>query len=333
VEVVCTAADGHVSGLQRGVITHRLTGYGQGRVHELSVTISLFIFLVMNLRRFSLLHVHGLRRGAFVACLAALLCRRPVYAKPASGGLAGDVRYVRNSFWRRWLVLRYPRAFQALSEEISGELLAAGIERQRIVRLPNGIDADKWANDGETKNELRQKLGLPRDDLILLYAGRFSREKGLNVLYSVWPKVARAGSTLLLLGRHAASPALPELPDMLMRDWTENVRDYYRAADVFVLPSLMEGMSNALLEAMASGLPVIATRVGAAEEVIKDGVTGLLVEPGNSSELAEALDRLVTHSALAKSLGEAAAKDVQQRFAIQSVVDRLEATYDSIVGT
>ena len=199
------------------------------------------------------------------------------------------------------------------------------------MRLPNAIDATKWGDHGGTKDELRRQLGLPLDTLIVLYAGRLSERKGLNLLYSAWPGLASDGPKLLLLGRRPALDGLPEFPFVLVHEWAENVSDYYRASDVFVLPSLAEGMSNALLEAMASGLPVIATRVGAAEEVIKDGVTGLLVEPGNASQLTEALRVLLTDSVLRKRLGDAGAADVQRRFAVQQVLDGIVATYNSIL--
>ena len=120
-----------------------------------------------------------------------------------------------------------------------------------------------------------------------------------------------------------------DLPEsIVIRGWSHEVDDYYAAADIFVLPSQREGMSNALLEAMASGLAVISTTVGAAEEMIEDGGRGLLVPPRDVEALRVALMRLLSNAELRKSCGEAAARYVEETFAIARVIDRIEAAYE-----
>jgi glycosyltransferase involved in cell wall biosynthesis len=144
-------------------------------------------------------------------------------------------------------------------------------------------------------------------------------------------------AVLVLVGSHALAvddPIAPveESERVILRDWTKDIRDYYRASDIFVLPSHGEGMSNALLEAMACGLAVVATRVGAAPEMIRDGIDGLLVEPGDRLGLGMALSRVVQDPGLRKRLGHATASKVRDQYAIQSVVAAIESTYLEIAG-
>ncbi|GAC1513647.1 MAG: hypothetical protein NVS2B16_19000 [Chloroflexota bacterium] len=108
--------------------------------------------------------------------------------------------------------------------------------------------------------------------------------------------------------------------NVLVRPWSPAIELYYRAADIFVLPSLVEGMSNALLEAMACGLACVATRVGAAESMINHGRTGLLVGPNDPTELRAALERLVHGPAERLRIGAAAASTIADQYAIDRVV-------------
>jgi glycosyltransferase involved in cell wall biosynthesis len=104
------------------------------------------------------------------------------------------------------------------------------------------------------------------------------------------------------------------------------------ASDIFVLPSRSEGMSNSLLRAMSEGLAVIATRVGAAEEMIDDGEEGLLIPVDDARALATAMRTLVTDGALRSAMGAAARRKVEAEYSIGSVVERIEAEYRAILG-
>ena len=116
------------------------------------------------------------------------------------------------------------------------------------------------------------------------------------------------------------------------RGWAPDVDVFLRASDIFVLPSHAEGMSNALLEAMASGLPCVASRVGAAHEMIVDDQTGLLVNSGDIVALADAIRRLASDGELRARLGHAARQSVSQRYGIESVVQRILDGYESILS-
>jgi glycosyltransferase involved in cell wall biosynthesis len=158
--------------------------------------------------------------------------------------------------------------------------------------------------------------------------------KGVLELLQVWDDPALAPNARLLLvggtewSQLRGSVAPSERIDV--REWTPAIEDCYRAADIFVLPSYTEGMSNALLESMACGLPAVATRVGAAESMVTDGESALLIEPRDVLALSKALRALVDDPSLRGRLG-AAAHDRVQVYSIASVVERIADQYEQLI--
>jgi glycosyltransferase involved in cell wall biosynthesis len=110
------------------------------------------------------------------------------------------------------------------------------------------------------------------------------------------------------------------------------VRSALAAADVFVLPSLNEGVNNSTLEAMASGLPVVVTDVGGMREAVRDGVDGLVVPPRDSVALADAIERLIEDPGLCDAMGRAGARHARESFDIQRQIDGIEALYEELVS-
>jgi len=105
-----------------------------------------------------------------------------------------------------------------------------------------------------------------------------------------------------------------------------------RAIDIFVLPSLSEALSNALMEAMACGCAVVASQVGGNPELVSDGTTGLLFRAGDAAELADRLERLIVDDGLRTRVGVAASESVRQRFSLQASVRRMEEIYEELLG-
>jgi glycosyltransferase involved in cell wall biosynthesis len=290
------------------------------------------------MRRFDVIHVHVANLQADVAAIAARLLRRPLYVKVATGGPLGEVqRFRRVSRLTRYLGLRSAARVQAISDEIESDLLSIGVSRARLLRIPNGIDLTDRNDrgDGADPGE-RARLGLPGDAVVTLFVGRFAVYKGLDDLLAAWARLrGRRPRRLVLVGQRNGAPdhAVAQSDDVLIRPWTADIGAYFRAADIFVLPSHSEGMSNALLEAMACGLPAVATRVGAAETMIEHGRNGVLVDPADPEGLAQALGRLIEDPGTRRSMGLAAAASIKDRFDIRGVVDRIEAAYLEIAGS
>jgi glycosyltransferase involved in cell wall biosynthesis len=107
----------------------------------------------------------------------------------------------------------------------------------------------------------------------------------------------------------------------------ENIVNFLRSSDIFILPSLAEGLSNALLEAMACGLPVVATNIGGTNEVIKNGVNGILVEPKNSEQLAQAILSLMKNQKYAYRLGINARKTITEKYSLDLLSEKYVHLY------
>jgi glycosyltransferase involved in cell wall biosynthesis len=336
VTVICPRTPGAKNDVINGVHVRRLPRMNRLPGRRVSYLLSLAVFIATNCRRFDLVHIHLANLQTDVIVPIAMLLGRPVYAKVACGGAAGEVRRLAApARVTRWFGLRHATRVQALSSEIVGEMHEIGVRPDRIVEIPNGIDLDSFtpATQAE-KRELRRKLDLPVDDVILLFAGRFARYKGVADLLAIWPDVAGESSTLVLVGEADTDKPMGELPPhprMIVRDFTNTVVDYLRAADVFVYPSFADGMSNAVLEAMACGLTIVASRSGATASMLRDEASALLFDAGDRAALSGALERVLGDEELRGRLSGGARDDVG-RFAIGAVVDRIERVYADMVG-
>jgi glycosyltransferase involved in cell wall biosynthesis len=335
VTVVCPAVPGVASGMVGDVKVVRLPIVPRRPFRTVSYVAALAGYLVLRIRSFDVVHVHLANLQADVAAVLGAIFHRPVYVKVAAGGELGEVgRFRRLAILTRYVGLRGATRVQAISDEIEQDLLGIGIPPAKIVRTPNGIDlarvGDVTARPDATS---RQALDLPVEGVIVLYVGRFAVYKGIDDLLAAWRDLAPQTAHLALAGATLIErvPELRPSDRVSVHPWTSDISAFHRAADVFVLPSHSEGMSNALLEAMAVGLPSIATRVGAAESMIEDGVTGILIDPCDRAALSAALRCLIEDAELRHRLGSAAAGSVRSRYSITTVVDTIERSYRVIV--
>jgi glycosyltransferase involved in cell wall biosynthesis len=160
--------------------------------------------------------------------------------------------------------------------------------------------------------------------------------KGIGHLLQAWREVAPEfpGARLLLLGNGPLRESLEATAVQLglsvsarFGGRVDNVPEYLRAADLFVLPSLQEGLPNSLLEAMASGVPAVATRIGGVTDVVEGGKTALLVEPGHPQGLAESLRAMLVDPSLRERLGRAALETIGRSFGLESRSRRYQDLY------
>lgn len=216
-----------------------------------------------------------------------------------------------------------------------------GIPSQRITVIERGRDPGRLGNPGdERRRGVRERLGLRADDQILLNVGRQEFQKGqldlleaLSVLAERWPNLK-----LLIAGRSGgASPDLARAHDRLglgdrvrFLGYREDVPDLMAAADVFVFPSLYEGLGGALIEAMALRLPIVASELPAIKEVTEDGASALLIPPGSPRRLASAISLLLGRPELRRELGGRGRVIFDERFALERAVSRMTALYRNI---
>jgi glycosyltransferase involved in cell wall biosynthesis len=283
-----------------------------------------------------LIHAHELLSPASTAVLAKRLLGCPIVVKVLRGGLLGDLANLRTKpFGTRRLQLYrdHFNLFLAISREIESELIGIGTPTERVAYLPNGVDCQRFkpSRSEAEKQVLRGELGLPAG-LLAVYTGRFAPEKRLDRLIALWPQVQAAcpGATLVLVGTGEQAAGLQAIAGAGVQfiGPVDQVAPYLQAADVFVLPSKTEGLSNALLEAMACGLPAIATRVGGAPDVIFHRQNGWLAAPESPGELREGLVLLLSDPALRAQLGNQARASMEIKFSLAVIAERLRCLYD-----
>jgi glycosyltransferase involved in cell wall biosynthesis len=209
----------------------------------------------------------------------------------------------------------------------------------------NGVDVERFS---PRPSSMRAKLGLTPDDLVIGFVGRLTRDKGLPELidaFEVIPAIEPRARLLLVGWFDAAEDSLghdlrariQRHPRILMTGFVPDAADYYRAMDLMVLPSWREGFPNSVLEAAATGIPVITTHsTGSCDSVVPE-VTGLLVPPGVPEAIVEAVLKLLKHPERRRRMGRAARAWVRENFADELVhsltVDYYKDMLDAVAGT
>ena len=224
-------------------------------------------------------------------------------------------------------------------------LVDQGYDPKRIVIIPNGVDLDRFATHVDPA-ALRQELGLPSDALLITVVSRLNQMKGLEqfleaaaILAAKFPKAYFLVVGEPTVGDHQYKPSLARLAARLgiadrvvFTGIRSDVPAVLASAAVSVMPSLNEALSNVLLESMAAGVPTVATRVGGTPEAMVDGVTGLLVPPGDSAALASAVERLLSDPQFAATLGHAAKQTVKARFSAERMADATAQLYADLLS-
>lgn len=210
------------------------------------------------------------------------------------------------------------------------------VPRHKIRYLPNGVDTERFRPDPELRACLRQELGL-ETAFAWLAVGRFDVPKDYANLLQAFAYVAQARpeAQLLIAGDGPLRPSMEQLAnDLGITDRVKflgirrDIPALMNAADAYVMSSAWEGMPNVLLEAAASGLPIVATDVGGNSEVVIDGKTGFLVPPKDPEALAQAMVRLMgLPQEERRRVGEAARQYVEANYSLDRVVDQWEALY------
>ncbi|MGE5273389.1 MAG: glycosyltransferase [Verrucomicrobiota bacterium] len=302
---------------------------------------------IMRVERPTILHTHTAKAGA-VGRAAALLAGRsrpPIIVHTFHGHV------LRGYFGRFWtgvfrllerLLARITDMLVAVSPEVRDELVALGVapaSKFRVIRL--GIELDtRVSSDGAARAETRRVMGIPDHRFVVGWIGRMTGVKRTDVVLRGFRALRDEGvdAILCMVGdgpdRSGAEELAGELGIVrhcLFPGYQEDVGRFFAAFDVFVLPSGNEGTPVTAIEALASGCPVVATRVGGVPDVVDDGVDGFLVAPAAVDELGSRLAELARDPELRARMGAAGRDRMATRYAVDRLVDDVDRLYRELL--
>ncbi|HEY0781265.1 MAG TPA: glycosyltransferase [Thermoanaerobaculia bacterium] len=296
--------------------------------------------------RYDLLHAHWIVPNALAGAPAATQL-------PFAIGLHGsDVFLAEKALLRSAARRALGRAslLTGCSPELVDRVCALGFPAERSRVIPYGVDPAAFSPDPARSLLWRDRLAIPAAAPVLLGVGRMATKKGFQVLLEVLPALLAARADLHVIlagggdrwaefaaiaGRFGEGPERVHMPGAVLRD---TLPDLYRAADLFVLPAVhdasgnVDGLPNVILEAMASGLPVVATDVSGIPLAVGDGATGLLVEEGERAPLAAAILSLLDAPERARRMGSAGRRKVLAELTWDAVAAQYHMAYEGALA-
>ena len=326
-----------------GVPVKRVACQGGRKLAALAFVLRGLFFLITQ-GRHQIYHAHDVGGAGWLSVMGRYFLDGRAILKLRSGQYYYERSY--RSPLARWqfkTLLCLADGLLVVNQEMIDYLTQLGIARERIRYLPNAVDTTWFCPaTQQEKSRLRHALGLPETAQIVLYVGRLHFLKGVDVLLAAWAHVALRLThqvCLVIVGDGPDHASLSEAVQaarmtdtIIFAGESQAVREYYRAGDIFVLPSRTEGLSNALLEAMASGLAVVASRVGGTPDLIDSGYNGLLFESELAEALAGCLTVLLDNPARGQELGAHARQTAVEKADIKTRVSELGQWYMALAG-
>jgi glycosyltransferase involved in cell wall biosynthesis len=236
--------------------------------------------------------------------------------------------------------LRHYDAVIAVSSDLHQRSLESGVPSERCILLENGVDTQQFTRT-RAREYVKELFGVPAARLLIGAVGRLSEEKGFDLLIRAVNQLIAKGADveLRIAGEGDQHGALQELIRSLGQEdricligFQSDTRPFFEAMDVFALSSIREGLPNVVLEAMAMGVPVVATRVAGVPRLIEHEKNGLLVDIGDTNQMAAALARLMADRDHRNRLAAAGRSTVEHRHSFQRRMERIREIYDELLA-
>lgn len=296
--------------------------------NDLDVRAGLRLRRLVRSSGYDVIHFHTARAHALSPWLQGLQAKRVVTRR---------MDYpLKKGYLTRLLYIRSVDMIVAISRGVQAALIAGEVPAARICVIPSGIDTARFTPDPSVRARVRQTYGLSTHDPVALSVGALVERKGHHTVLAALRQLKEQGLLLhyLICGegvlRTALETAVVELgltSQVHFAGFCTDIPHFLAAADLFVHVPLYEGLGVAVLEAMAAGLPIVASKVGGIPDLIDDQITGLLVPPQDPQALAAAMHSMITASSRATVLARAARTYVCTRFDIAMTAQANERLY------
>jgi len=327
---------------QRGIDYSQIS---LGRIRKsgnpIIIAANIFWRIVPTVRLYRCVKKYGIRLicandvYSFLSCLAAArIARLPILL------IVHNISYPRSFFTS--YIIKEASAIVAVSRSVKQHLIALEPGAEEKVRvICNGIELPAYRTSESALDVLRKSWNLPADHLLIGAVGRISKEKGLDYLIKAVPFVLKhhPSTRFVILGEGPEEMHLKQMcreldvtETVIFAGFQKHVRDALRLVDIFVMPSLAEGMPLALLEAMSMEKPIVAAAVGGVLEILSHNETGLLISPADSEELTRAIVSLIENPEERKRLGHNARELVVKSFTSERMVGEYVDVLRSMLG-
>lgn len=303
---------------------------------------------ILQRGRYDIIHFHGAKAG-LVGRIAALAARCPRTVLTAHNFIIyEEVPLAKKILFRcgEKLLSRVTTRIITVSEALKADLINNyRINSELITPVYNGIDTAKYTGHRD-RPAIKNEWGISQAKYVLGTAARMAPQKGLHYLLEAVALInkldpGRAGEiACVVAGDGPLRAELEKLAGQLgladqviFPGFIDDMPGFLYCLDVFIIPSIAEGLSITTIEAMAAGLPVVASRVGGLPELVSEGVTGYLVEPRNPLELAQAILKILGQPELAKGMGEKAREMAWRRFSTEAMINETCQVYDQVLSS
>ena len=312
--------------------------------HMSTALFSFFIYLLFQGRQYQVWHVHQYGLHAVLAIATGKLLGRPVILKLTSSGKQGLEQASSNlpmSELSKNILMRVDKVV-ALTRETRKEAILFGIPSNRVILIGNGVEDNRFHPvESDKRTALRTRNHLSGQGLVV-WVGRLSQEKNPDGLLEAWrialPKLPNEWA-LIIVGDGPLLPTLKSTVDKYQLNQTvhlvgrqANVEEWLAMADIYVMTSHNEGLSNTMLEAMATGLPVVTTRVSGTEENIEEPEAGKVVACNDMEAVASALVGLASNPELRFRHGKQGRDVIDRKFSISRVAEQHLALYQKLIN-
>lgn len=285
--------------------------------------------------RIDVVHGHGYKSNIY-AWLAVIGLKNIKLVTTCHNWIAKD-KITKTYYVLEKLLLRRFHAVIAVSKEVEKNIKALYRKKENIYYIQNGINTDGF----KSGLSVRSEFNLRENELVIGTVGRLSYEKGIDLLLKIAQKVCAVNTKVvfIIVGDGPLKDNLIKIRDgkgltdrIIFAGSRKDVENLYRTMDMFILTSRTEGTPMAMLEAMASGLPVIASNVGGIPKIIDHGVNGILIDSVDAKSSCEKINQLLKYGEMAVQLGQNAKKTIVQHFSSKSMAKSYIEVYRSVTN-
>jgi len=337
-----------------GIRIYRIPLDPEHRVSKLTALWKFFLIFLKIRFQIELIHHHGFSDKTLWSILLARISGLKILHKFTSAGDDDPASIQRRRFGRlKYWFLKHSNAFVSPSPALDHLIRQSTLPTAKIHLIPNGVDCRRFQPipDPQHRLILRRRLGLPESRNLILFVGFFSSDKAPDIAYQAWkdlPPVRRDTADLIFIGsiQSRYSEISQSLAETIQNDIrthgftgqihfiekTLTIEDYYQAGDCFIMPSRREGLPNALLEAMACGLPCIVNRLpGITDHLIRHNHNGLIMDSPQSGDLTACLIRLMENESEGIRMGRQARQTILSGYSSDTIADRYAGLYHRLI--